>query len=785
MPSFTISRSLTPGNSYIFGLLCETIQESQSDVSCPPLASYFDSFCQLDCCCARSSFYSGSSPFPTLSRRRADPVCRCGAALRRPPSAPEGPRAQPRRSTRRRRKPTRQLRSRDAQGPGATRANNSPERRRAQAQPLLPRLPATQGRYRSARRLSARRELQSEPPSPFHTSRLPRLPLTITTPFSLLPPSPFALLLLRGALRDRKSCQSPRYPPQAPPALPRTPPSPSREEPVPHHNARPSCAAPAPAHTARSPRRAPASDGGESPRDPFPRVLAPHWLLNSPNFLSLSSYSSLCSSPILYALAHNVLNPGKDVDVSNLEREAAESELEFLGLLVIENSLKQETKPVLQQRAAARIRSVIVTGDNLQTAVMVARTAGMSHTASKGILVEASEPEGSTPTSIAWRLAEDCEANTAAPHEVYNNTEENITLEKETCSYHFAVNGKSYQVIIKYFYSLLPKIPVNATVFARMSPGQKSSLVEEFQKFDYYVGMCGDGANDCGGQETFSLYVSYTIGNLRVLAIKQLQIFGNQYLIQDAVITLLVCLTMSVTEAYPKLAPYLPPDQLISPPLFSIILNVCFTVIMQTCGFLLVKQQPWYVALASQRHCSPRNQTMSNSSPGRNSTSSGTQSNVLSYEDTMLWPLSSVNCIIVAFVFSKGKPFRKPIYTNYVFSVLLALQLAVCLFLFFTDIDAVYSGTQFLCTPLIWRVYVLLMLLVTFCVFTEDIILQNKHLWLLTKARFGYQSNSQYRKWQRVLQRDPNWPPVNTEDFAAKSTGEIYIDPTSEHSDKD
>ncbi|XP_062458995.1 probable cation-transporting ATPase 13A5 [Pezoporus occidentalis] len=553
------------------------------------------------------------------------------------------------------------------------------------------------------------------------------------------------------------------------------------------------------------------------------------------NFLKeLKTYTSQGFRVI--ALAHKVLNPGKDVDVSNLEREDAESELEFLGLLVMENRLKQETKPVLQQLAAARIRSVMVTGDNLQTAVMVARTAGMIHTGSKVILVEAREPEGSTPASIAWRLAEDCEANTAAPHEVHNNTEQKITLEEETCNYHFAMNGKSYQVIIKHFYSLLPKILVNATVFARMSPGQKSSLVEEFQKLDYYVGMCGDGANDCGAlkmahagislsEQEASVASPFTSQNPNIQCVPeliregraalvasfavvkyltlygliqfvgtallfwQLQIFGNrQYLIQDAVITLLVCLTMSLTEAYPKLAPYRPPGQLISPPLlFSIILNVCFTIIMQTCGFLLVRQQPWYVALASQRHCSPGNQTMSNSSPGGNSTSSGSQSNVLSYEDTTLWPLSSINCIIVAFVFSKGKPFRKPIYTNYVFSVLLALQLAVCLFLFFADIDAVYSGMQFLCTPLIWRVYVLLMLLVTFCVslFTEDIILQNKHLWLLIKAWFGYQSNSQYRKWQRTLQRDPNWPPVNTEDFAAKSTDEIYINPTYEHSDKD
>ena len=43
-------------------------------------------------------------------------------------------------------------------------------------------------------------------------------------------------------------------------------------------------------------------------------------------------------------------------------REEAESGLTFLGLLVMENRLKQETKPVLRELAAARIRSVMVTG---------------------------------------------------------------------------------------------------------------------------------------------------------------------------------------------------------------------------------------------------------------------------------------------------------------------------------------------------------------------------------------------------------------------------------------
>ncbi|XP_021249012.1 probable cation-transporting ATPase 13A5 isoform X2 [Numida meleagris] len=540
----------------------------------------------------------------------------------------------------------------------------------------------------------------------------------------------------------------------------------------------------------------------------------------------LKSYTSQGFRVI--ALAHKLLSLPEDVDVSNLEREEAESELEFLGLLVMENRLKPETKPVLRELAAARIRSIMVTGDNLQTAVTVARSAAMIHEGSKVIIIEASEPEGSAPASIAWRLAE-------GSKEVCANTQEKITLEGESCNYHFAMNGKSYQVLLKHFYSLLPKILLNATVFARMSPGQKSSLVEELQKLDYYVGMCGDGANDCGAlkmahagislsEQEASVASPFTsqIPNIQcmpeliregraalvasfavvkyltlygliqfvgtALLFWQLQIFGNyQYLIQDMVITLLVCLTMSLTEAYPKLAPYRPPGQLISPPLLlSVILNVCFTIALQTCGFLLVKKQPWYVALASWRHCSLGNQTLPSADPGGNGTSSSSaQSTVLSYEGTTLWPLSSINCIIVAFVFSKGKPFRKPIYTNYVFSALLALQLAVCLFLFLADMDAVYSGMQFLCTPVIWRVYVLLMLLVTFCVsfFTEDVLLQNKHLWMLIKACVGYQSKSQYRKWQWMLQRDPNWPPVNTKDFAARSTAEVYINPSYEHRD--
>ncbi|XP_034989052.2 probable cation-transporting ATPase 13A5 [Zootoca vivipara] len=525
------------------------------------------------------------------------------------------------------------------------------------------------------------------------------------------------------------------------------------------------------------------------------------------------------------ALAHKELHLNRGVNLDNLERDKLESDLTFLGLLVMENRLKIETLAVLEELSLARIRSVMVTGDNLQTAITVAKNCGMFSIDSRVILVEAREPEGSNRASVTWQLMEEGPNTNETPTPDISIDISNAS--GKDSNFHFALNGYTYHVLVKHFGSLLPKILLNATVFARMSPAQKSSLVEEFQKLDYYVGMCGDGANDCGAlkmahagislseQEasvaspftsqipniecvpeliregraalvsSFSVIKYLTLYGMNqfigtALLYWQLQIFGNmQYLLQDVAITLVVCLTMSLTHAYPKLAPYRPPGRLLSPSLLlSIILNVLFTLIVQVFAFLYVKQQPWYSVVRSHRGCPTADHPVS---PGNGTASNATAPEhfVLSYEDTTLWALVTVNCIIAAFVFSKGKPFRKPIYTNYIFSGLLCVQLGVALFFFFADLDPIYKGLELLCTPTIWRVYVLLMLLVAFAVsfFVEDGILQNHRLWLLIKELFHFHSSSQYRKLQRQLEKDAKWPPIHQKDFAEEPRSEAYINP--------
>ena len=60
--------------------------------------------------------------------------------------------------------------------------------------------------------------------------------------------------------------------------------------------------------------------------------------------------------------------------------------------------------------------------------------------------------------------------------------------------------------------------------------------------------------------------------------------------------------TVSLTQAYPTLAPYRPPGRLLSPSLLlSVVLNVGFALAVQVSGFLFVKQQPWYSELRSHR----------------------------------------------------------------------------------------------------------------------------------------------------------------------------------------
>ncbi|XP_053316355.1 probable cation-transporting ATPase 13A4 [Spea bombifrons] len=535
-------------------------------------------------------------------------------------------------------------------------------------------------------------------------------------------------------------------------------------------------------------------------------------------------------------VAYKILQMENCDDFDSIEREEIEADLDFLGLLILENRLKPETKAILEELNAANIRTVMITGDNIKTATTVARNCSMIPEDSKIILVEACGPNGSTPASVTCSLLE-YPSDQSNSGDTRINVEDVLDTKNYSNDYHFSMSGKTYENLEKHFSDLLPKVLMNGTVFARMSPGQKATIIDEFRKLDYYVGMCGDGANDCAALKMANAGISLSEQEASVAApfnskvtniecvtellkegraalvtsfcmFKYMSMFGlieyintlllywqrnifgnNQFLVHDFAIMFVIFLTMSSTPAYHKLAPYRPPGQLLSPSmLFSVIYHVLFTIAMQTYAFLIVQNQPWYSDKDVYSACYPGNESLN-----INRTSilikQRTKKNYESFENTTLWLLTAMHLVILALVLTKGKPFRRPIYKNYLFVATLIIEFALTLFFIFADFEGMYVVLELVCTPRSWRIHMLVILVICLVVsfVVEDFILNNRALWIALKKLFRMKPSSNYKITRAILDEDPEWPPIEKTIYGESNVTDdkekMYNNPAFEYDD--
>jgi len=72
-----------------------------------------------------------------------------------------------------------------------------------------------------------------------------------------------------------------------------------------------------------------------------------------------------------------------------MSREEVESNPELIGLLIMRNQLKKETTTAIKVLHQAALKTIMVTGDNLQTAVAVAKECQMIDKTHRVIQVEA------------------------------------------------------------------------------------------------------------------------------------------------------------------------------------------------------------------------------------------------------------------------------------------------------------------------------------------------------------------------------------------------------------
>nr|XP_056719148.1 polyamine-transporting ATPase 13A3-like [Euleptes europaea] len=463
--------------------------------------------------------------------------------------------------------------------------------------------------------------------------------------------------------------------------------------------------------------------------------------------------------------------------VQHVSRDIIECHMEFLGLVMLQNKLKAETVPVLAELRRACIRPVMVTGDNLLTAVSVGRECGIIPAKGKVILTEALPPRDGQPATINWQYADELPA--AEVMEKASKEEIKLMLDEEEpppatrqniadTSYHFAIGGKSFAVILDHFPDLLSKLLLCGTVYARMAPDQKTQLIEALQQMDYYVGMCGDGANDCGALKrahagislseleasvaspftsktpniscvpdliregraalvtsfcVFKFMALYSI--IQYLSVLLLySIMSNlgdvQYLFIDVAIILSLAFTMSLNSAWPELVPQRPPTGLVSPQLLlSVLTQILLSMGFQVGAFLLVQGQPWY-RHKEDWHCGlVANLTLdSNSTPPRNVTAGldpeeegDDATSVRSFENTTLFYVSCFQYVAVALAFAKGRPFRQPTHTNGLFLASLVAISSFLLLLLLWPIPALDEFLELDCIPYEWRLILLVLTL--------------------------------------------------------------------------
>lgn len=200
------------------------------------------------------------------------------------------------------------------------------------------------------------------------------------------------------------------------------------------------------------------------------------------------------------ALAHRKLSSKvKWMEVERMKRQEIECDLIFDGFLVLLNCLKPETTHIIEELQLADLRTVMITGDNIMTALSVAKDCKMIKPNEEIYIVKCEERDDSEPI-LKLELSRDIGSIDISDRNASNTDAVSSTIVDmgSTERFHLALDGKTWNAIQTYYPKFIPNIIARGTIFARFRPEQKSQIVVQFQQYDYIVAMCGDGANDCG-----------------------------------------------------------------------------------------------------------------------------------------------------------------------------------------------------------------------------------------------------------------------------------------------
>lgn len=191
-------------------------------------------------------------------------------------------------------------------------------------------------------------------------------------------------------------------------------------------------------------------------------------------------------------------------DLGDVKREDIEKDLQFVGFINFQNTMKEDTPSVIQDLREGDVSSTIVTGDNVLTGIFIARKAGIiPQTATVVIGNNIREDE-----TIEWINAAD-DSPAEAPS-ISNLTESSFST--------LALTGKVWNHLLQRDPGLALEYAKHTCVFGRCTPNDKVSIVSTFVEIGEITLMCGDGGNDCGALKAAHVGVALSDAEASVVA---------------------------------------------------------------------------------------------------------------------------------------------------------------------------------------------------------------------------------------------------------------------------
>jgi len=391
-------------------------------------------------------------------------------------------------------------------------------------------------------------------------------------------------------------------------------------------------------------------------------------------------------------------------------RLQVESDLTFLGLVLLVNKIKPESEPTLMELKKAMIRCCMITGDHSLTAVTVAKECQLVDPGTR-IFQSALVPDASVEGGfrLEWQDTDDEHLkldplSLRLPPHVLQDWKGPTPLH-----YELALTGPAFKLLQEMEgseepASLFHRVLLNTQIAARFSPDQKAAFISELQSLGIYCSMTGDGANDCGALKTAHVGISLSESEASIAApftyarpnisclplllaegraslITSFQLFrfmamysmiqfgaviltyfqgsvlGNwQYLYADLFIVFPLTIFMGATRARRVLSAKRPSGNLLSwRNCSNLIVHMALCMGFQIGVYSMISSQPDYVKLDNPEN-GPR-----------------------SYNTTALYYFSNFAYIVVAVLFAQGGPWKARISSNWQFSAWVLVGLATSL----------------------------------------------------------------------------------------------------------